>query len=49
MRIGILTFHNANNYGAVLQAYGLQQTIRLLGHDCEIVDYRNIEIERRVS
>ena len=49
MRIGILTFHNANNYGAVLQAYGLQQTIRLLGHDCEIIDYRNIEIERRVS
>lgn len=40
MKVGIITFHNVNNYGAVLQAYALQKTIRRLGFDCEIIDYR---------
>ena len=39
MRIGILTLHFANNYGAVLQAYGLQHRLRAMGHDVEILDY----------
>ena len=39
MKVGILTFHNAVNYGAVLQAYALQQVIRGMGADCEIIDY----------
>ncbi len=40
MKVGIITFHRVNNYGAVLQAYALQKTIRRLGFDCEIIDYR---------
>lgn len=28
MKIGILTFHDANNYGAILQTYALQETIK---------------------
>lgn len=40
MKIGILTFHCAHNYGAVLQAYALQEKIREMGHDVEIIDYR---------
>lgn len=47
MRIGILTFHNANNYGAILQAYGLQQVLLSLGHQVECVDYLNPTIEAR--
>lgn len=43
MRVGIITFHNPVNYGALLQAYALQLTIRRLGHDCRIIDYRNNE------
>lgn len=39
MKVGILTFHNAINYGAVLQVYALQQTILALGEECEIIDY----------
>ncbi|OPZ93062.1 MAG: Polysaccharide pyruvyl transferase [Firmicutes bacterium ADurb.Bin419] len=39
MKAGILTFHDANNYGAVLQAYGLQETIASFGIDTEIIDY----------
>lgn len=40
MRIGILTFHRARNYGAVLQAYGLQEVLKKMGHYVEIIDYR---------
>ena len=39
IKVGILTFHNALNYGAVLQAYALQKTIEKLGYRCEIIDY----------
>lgn len=40
MRIGILTFHCAHNYGAVLQCYALQETLKGMGHDVEVIDYR---------
>jgi len=46
MRIGILTFHRALNYGAVLQCYALYYTIKSLGHDVEIIDYRPAYIEK---
>jgi Polysaccharide pyruvyl transferase. len=39
MKIGILTYHQAENYGAILQAYALQQTIINFGLDCDIIDY----------
>ncbi|CAB1243288.1 putative Polysaccharide pyruvyl transferase [Ruminococcaceae bacterium BL-6] len=39
MKAGILTFHRANNFGAVLQAYALQQTIKKFSWDCDIIDY----------
>ena len=37
--IGILTFHWANNYGAVLQAFALQKKLNMLGYHAEIIDY----------
>ena len=40
MKIGILTFHCAVNFGAVLQAFGLSQYLRSLGHDVSVIDYR---------
>ena len=40
MKIGILTFHRAHNYGAVLQCYALQEYLRSLGYDVQIIDYR---------
>lgn len=39
MRIGILTFHRAINYGAFLQAFALKTYLGSLGHKVEIVDY----------
>lgn len=40
MKIGILTFHCAHNYGAVLQCYATQEFLRSLGHEVEIINYR---------
>ena len=39
MKIGILTYHRAENYGAVLQAYALLTYLRSLGHEVSFVDY----------
>lgn len=44
-KVGILTFHRAINYGAVLQAYALRDAIISLGFECEIIDYRCPKIE----
>jgi len=49
MRIGIMTFHRPINYGALLQAYALQQTMLSLGAECEIIDYRNPLMEELYS
>ena len=40
MKIGILTFHNIPNFGAILQAYALCKALRHMGHECEIINYR---------
>ncbi|MBB1279845.1 polysaccharide pyruvyl transferase family protein [Pseudoalteromonas sp. SR41-1] len=32
-KVGIVTFHNAHNYGAVLQAYALHRKLSLMGFD----------------
>lgn len=47
MKIGILTFHRAHNYGAVLQCYALQEVLTKLGHNVEIIDYRQHRIETK--
>lgn len=39
MKVGVLTFHGADNYGAVLQAYALKTHIQGLGHDVSVIDY----------
>lgn len=36
-RVGIVTFHNAHNYGAVLQAYALSKKIESYGFDVEFI------------
>ena len=46
MKIGILTLHRANNYGAALQCYALQCTLQSLGYDAWVIDYRQPDTER---
>lgn len=48
-KIGILTFHNAVNYGAVLQAYALYHVIASAGYKVEVIDYVNDEIEKELK
>lgn len=39
-KVGILTFHASHNYGSCLQAYALQNTVKSLGMDVEIINFR---------
>lgn len=39
-KVGIITFHAAHNYGSNLQAYALQKTIRNMGVNSEIINFR---------
>ena len=41
IEVGILTFHESLNFGAILQAYGLQSAIKRLGYVVKIVDYHS--------
>ena len=46
-KAGILTFHNAENYGASLQSLALQEFISQNGVFCQIIDYRNLGVTKR--
>lgn len=39
--IGLLSFHQCHNFGAVLQAYALQQSITKLGYESEYINIDN--------
>ncbi|MGG7141933.1 polysaccharide pyruvyl transferase family protein [Clostridium nigeriense] len=47
MKIGILTYHDTTNYGAVLQEYALAKTLNEYGCDCEVIQYRCEAVENR--
>lgn len=54
VKIGIVTYHCAYNYGAVLQAYALQAKLEMLGYEAEIINFRSRAIidgyeESRIS
>ena len=42
MKVAIITFHRAINYGAVLQAYALQKTLNNNNISSDIIDYRGL-------
>lgn len=48
-KVGILTFHRALNYGAVLQCYALQEILKSLGASPVVIDYRQRDIELQHS
>lgn len=45
-KVGIVTFHNAHNYGAVLQCFALQEALRGLGFNAEVINYYNVIFTR---
>ena len=48
-KIGILTFHRAENYGAALQVYALQELVNKNLGECKVIDYRDEYIEKPYS
>lgn len=49
MRIGILTYHRAHNYGAMLQAFALSTFLRGKGHDVFFIDYCSTFLRKEYS
>lgn len=45
LRVAIITFHRAINYGAVLQTYALSRYLKESGYDVRVLDYRANAIE----
>ena len=46
MKIGLLTFHRACNYGGALQCFALAKKLNTMGYNVEVVDYRSKAIEQ---
>lgn len=44
--VGILTFHRAHNYGAMLQAWALMKVLQNSGYDVRLIDYRCNSVEK---
>lgn len=46
IRIGMMTFLHNDNYGSILQAWALQQTLLSLGYDATHIDYAPDRLEK---
>ena len=44
MKVGILTFVNADNFGAVLQSYATESFLESKGIQVELIDYVPVTI-----
>ena len=40
MKIGIVSIHSAHNYGSVLQAYALQESLKKYSDEVDMINYR---------
>lgn len=47
--VGIVTFHRAHNYGAVLQCLALKTALTMMGHTVHVIDHINPRIEEIYS
>lgn len=46
IKVGILTYLRAYNYGACLQAYGLQQALKKLWKYSEVIQYNDLQLKK---
>ena len=42
MKVGIITYHGAHNYGSALQTYALWNAVKNEGHNVEVINYRTL-------
>ena len=47
VKLGLLTIHNTQNYGSLLQTYSTYKALDKLGLDIDLIDYRNDAITKR--
>lgn len=40
--VGVVTYHRSINYGAILQAYSLQEVLSDMGYGVELIDYQGL-------
>lgn len=43
MKIGLITYHYSQNYGAVMQTYATCRILKEMGHEVEIINIRQLE------
>ena len=43
MKVAVITYSNAQNYGAMLQAYALSNCIADMGIECRVINYRKFD------
>ncbi len=48
-KIGLMTFLHNENYGSILQAWALQETLRAMGFDAQHVDYAPSKQEKLLN
>ena len=46
-KIGILTYQDTSNFGAMLQAFGLYAYLKKKGYSCKIINYKSKSIDKR--
>lgn len=49
MKIGIITFQNAHNWGAILQLYALKTYLQDQGHNVKVINYINPAIAKKYT
>lgn len=49
MKVGILTFQFAHNYGALLQAYALRSAVKKCGHDVTVLNFYPEKVRNEYS
>lgn len=49
MKVGLLTYHAAYNFGSVMQAFALQNKVASCGYEIEILNYRMTEQKKYYS
>lgn len=49
MDVGILTYHDSDNFGSVLQCFALSRYLLLRGHSCRVIDLRKPEVQALYS
>lgn len=47
MKIGIITYYNGDNHGAVLQAYALCTYLNSIGHQAQVVRFTPVKTQKR--